>query len=97
MVHLAAWLEEGSDKVVIDETKLPGAYDFILVEDPRNGITINESLEAIGLELCPAKRKVAGIYVDTTGLPAPVRVVPVKEGYTKISMPWSTLDRSVSR
>ena len=89
MVQLAAWLEPRYDRLVIDETGQPGTYDFILVEDPENNVAIEESLAAIGLELRPARRRVAAIYVDITGSSAPVRVRRLKTGYKKSPLRWN--------
>lgn len=87
METLAAWLEGGSDKVVLDETKLPGAFDFQLIDDSRNGITIQTSLASLGLELRPARRTVSAVFVDTTGLAASVRVAR-SDRYSKSARPW---------
>jgi uncharacterized protein (TIGR03435 family) len=81
MRELAAWLEEGNDKVILDETLLPGKYDFVLVEDPIKGIPLKNSLAEIGLQLQPAKRNVAAFYVEVINTAVPVKVDPLKEGY----------------
>jgi len=49
---------------IINETGLPGSYDFELVRDPKKGITLLESLRLVGLDLVPALRRVRAIYVD---------------------------------
>ena len=97
MAHLAAWLEGRGEKVVLDETNLPGAYDFVLVEDPPAGITIPRSLESIGLELRPARRDVEAIYVDVTRWPAKVRVEPVRNGYRRSGDTWPTTKSPMDR
>ena len=71
MNTLAAWLENKRDKVILNETDLPGAFDFQLFADPHTGETLESSLAQLGLELQPAKRTVRAIYVEPTGQPVP--------------------------
>jgi len=96
MDTLAAWLEQSRDKVVLDETGLPGAYDFQLISDPRSGETIESSLESLGLELQPAKRAVRAIYIEPTGLPVP-HPVARSDPYQKISNAWYLVARNFRR
>lgn len=87
MKTLAAWLDEESDRIVLDETNIHGVFDFQLIDDARNGITIPKSLAALGLELRPTRRAVSAIYVEATGQPATVKVAR-SAIYSKSSMPW---------
>lgn len=92
METLAAWLDDGQDKVVLNETDLAGVYDFQLIDDPQGGTTVQSSLAALGLELRPARRAVPAIYVETTGQAVPVPVARADQ-YRKTSRPWWTIKR----
>jgi len=92
METLATWLEDGQDKVVLNETNLPGAYDFELIDDPHSGTTVQSSLAALGLKLRPARRSVPAIYVETTGQTVPLPVVRADQ-YWKTSRSWWAINR----
>ena len=89
---LAAWLEGGRGNVILNETGLPGAYDFELIDDPHSGETVESSLAALGLELQPARRAVRAIYVEPTGRPVPHPVARA-DHYQKTSPSWWSVAR----
>lgn len=92
METLAAWLEDGQDKVVLNETDLAGVYDFQLIDDPKGGTTVQSSLAALGLKLRPARRVVPAIYIDSTGEAVPQPVAEADQ-YRKTSPPWWAIKR----
>ncbi len=92
MDTLAAWIEDGQYKVVLNETDLSGAYNFQLIDDPRSGVTLRSSLAAFGLELPTARRAVSAIYIDSFGQEVPQPVAEADQ-YRKTSPPWWAINR----
>ena len=67
MHDLARWLEDKRTVVTVDETGLDGCFDFQLLEDDKNDVTLLDGLRRLGFDLVPGERLVTAIYVD----PAP--------------------------
>ena len=88
MKNLAAWLEYRGSKVVLDETGLEGQYDFVLTEDRRKHINLEDSLLGLGLKLEPAIRNVEAVFVEPTPAPGVIRLRLLSPEYQKEGPDW---------
>ncbi|PYV16659.1 MAG: hypothetical protein DMG21_10900 [Acidobacteria bacterium] len=68
--HFAEMLQEGLDRVVFDESGLPGFYDLSLYWNPEKPETVTDSVrQELGLELVNERRPVKVLVIDHFEVP----------------------------